>query len=241
MSELQLSADQLTGRASTHVQRFDPPGFTAHPVAATAFLAMRAEAAKADIDLTVASAFRDFDGQIAIWNRKFRGERVLYAADGSVLDHASLDEPALVAAILEWSALPGASRHHWGSEFDVYDRAALPPDYKLRLMPDEYEPGGVFATLTQWLDANMARYGFFRPYDAERGGIHAEPWHISFAPVSVPALAAMSVAVLDAALDDSVLGLATVRAALPAIYTRQVCLVADAPAQLTQIAPTGFA
>ena len=33
-------------------------------------------------------------------------------------------------AILLWSALPGASRHHWGTDFDVFDRAAVPPDYR---------------------------------------------------------------------------------------------------------------
>ncbi len=40
---------------------------------------------------------------------------------------ASSAEAERVAAILVWSALPGASRHHWGTDCDVIDAAALPP------------------------------------------------------------------------------------------------------------------
>ena len=40
-----------------------------------------------------------------------------------------------MVGILEWSALPGASRHHWGSEFDVFDLAALPEGYRVQLLP----------------------------------------------------------------------------------------------------------
>ncbi|MCZ8486094.1 D-alanyl-D-alanine carboxypeptidase family protein [Vibrio lentus] len=29
-------------------------------------------------------------------------------------------EQQKLSAILRWSALPGASRHHWGCDFDVF-------------------------------------------------------------------------------------------------------------------------
>lgn len=224
-----LNAAQLTGRSDTHVRDFAyaaEASFRAEPSAAQAFLAMREAAADDGIDLRVASAFRDFASQARIWQTKWRGERTLYDAAGQPLDHAALDEAGLMAAILEWSALPGASRHHWGSEFDVYDRAAMPEGYKLMLLPAEYAPDGVFATLNAWLDRNMARFGFFRPYDTERGGLHVEPWHLSYAPVSVPALEALSPELIRQGIEDAELdGKDRVLAAIPQIHACQVCLV----------------
>lgn len=228
-----LDAAQLTGRSNAHVREFsfsDGSGFRAHPEAALAFLRMREAAAAERIDLRVASAFRDFDSQARIWQTKWRGERTLYDAAGQPLEHAALDAPGLMAAILEWSALPGASRHHWGSEFDVYDLAAMPADYQLRLLPEEYAAGGHFAYLSAWLDRNMARFGFFRPYDAERGGFHVEPWHISWAPLSVPALAELTPALMRAAIEEAPLdGKALVLDAIDDIHARQVCLVGNPP------------
>ncbi|MCB9651596.1 MAG: M15 family metallopeptidase [Deltaproteobacteria bacterium] len=75
-------------------------------------------------------------------------------------------------AILNWSALPGGSRHHWGTEMDVVDLAAVPPDYRVRLLPDEVAPGGPFHPLHQWLDENLERFGFFRPYARLQGGMY---------------------------------------------------------------------
>lgn len=228
-----LDAAQLTGRSSSHVREFsfsDGSGFRAHPEAALAFLRMRETAAAERIDLRVASGFRDFASQARIWQAKWRGERTLYDAAGQPLDHAALDEAGLMAAILEWSALPGASRHHWGCDFDVYDLAAMPASYQLRLLPEEYAADGVFAFLTTWLDRNMARFGFFRPYDAERGGFHVEPWHISWAPISVPALEALTPALMRAAVENAELdGKALILAAIDEIHARQVCLVANPP------------
>jgi LAS superfamily LD-carboxypeptidase LdcB len=226
---MMLTADQLTGRSSSHVREFsfnDGTGFRAHPEAALAFLRMRESAASERIDLRVASAFRDFGGQLRIWQAKWRGERPLYDANGCAVAHDSLDPPGLMAAILEWSALPGASRHHWGSEFDVFDLAAMPEGYKLQLLPEEYAPDGVFAFLNHWLDRNMARFGFFRPYDIERGGLHVEPWHLSYAPISVPALQELTPALVRESLDAADIdGKPLVLAALDDIHARQVCLV----------------
>ncbi len=123
---------------------------------------------------------------------KYRGERPLYDAAGNVRDHASLDASELIEGILCWSALPGASRHHWGTDIDVVDRAAMPEGYRYKLVPEEYAAGGVFDALNVWLDANIARFGFYRPYAEYRGGVHPEPWHLSFAPVASAALALLT-------------------------------------------------
>jgi len=221
---------ELTGRARTHIVALEQPRCALHFGAVTSFLAMRDAAASAGIDLAAASSFRDFDRQLAIWNGKWSGERPLLDRAGCPLEAASLDAAARVDAILCWSALPGGSRHHWGSDLDVMDAAALPPDYRLQLVPDEFAPGGVFERLTPWLDENMARFGFHRPYGTGDGGAGAEPWHLSYWPVASEALEALTLPVLRRAVAGSdILGRETVLERLPEIYTRFV-LAVDAPA-----------
>ena len=96
---------------------------------------MRAAAAADGIDLVAFSSFRDFDRQLAIWNGKFRGERPMQDRAGRPLDALALTPAERVAAILWWSALPGASRHHWGTDIDVMDAARCPPATASRSSP----------------------------------------------------------------------------------------------------------
>jgi LAS superfamily LD-carboxypeptidase LdcB len=224
-----MNALELTGRARSHIVDLDKPRCSLHYGVMTSFLAMRDAAAGAGIDLQAISSFRDFDRQLQLWNRKWRGERPLYARDGTLLDHASLSEADLVNAILAWSAIPGGSRHHWGSDIDVIDAAAMPAGYQVQLLPAEYAPGGVFARLTSWLDSHMSRFGFFRPYGSDRGGAGIEPWHLSYAPVAGEAMEALSLSVLRSALMPSdMLGKHAVLERLPEIYTRFI-LAVDRP------------
>ena len=92
----------------------------------------------------------------------------------------------------------------------------MPPDYRPKLLPEETGEGGIFRPLHQWLDENLHRFGFFRPYQKQQGGMFPEPWHLSYAPLSVPALQAMSVDLLADTLRNADLsGKATVLALLP--------------------------
>src|SRR5512139_1105055 len=220
---------ELTGRARTHIVDLESPRCALHYAVATSFLAMRDAAARDGIDLQAVSSFRDFERQLLLWNRKWRGERPLHARDGTVLEHAQLSEAELVDAILAWSAIPGGSRHHWGSDVDVVDAAAMPPGYQVQLLPAEYAADGIFARLTGWLDRNMARFGFFRPFGSDRGGAGIEPWHLSYAPVANDAMAALSLPVLrDAIAQSEMLGRHFVLARPPEIYTRFI-LAVDPP------------
>jgi LAS superfamily LD-carboxypeptidase LdcB len=190
---------------------------------------MRNEARAAGIDLKVVSGFRDFNRQLAIWNGKFSGSRALLDASGAVINRADLYESALIDAILIWSALPGASRHHWGSEIDVIDTAALPAGAQPQLTAAEFAPAGCFARLNGWLDSNMRRFGFFRPYATFQGGVQPEPWHLSYAPVALPALEVLSLDVLREALEGAQMpGKQTVLDRLPELYHRYV-LAVDPP------------
>jgi LAS superfamily LD-carboxypeptidase LdcB len=228
-----LSPKQLTGRVRSHVMELHEPRCTLQPDAARAFLGLRAEAAKAGIDLSPASTFRDFDRQLMIWNDKFSGRRPLLDVSGQTIDPATLNDETRVRSILIWSALPGASRHHWGTEVDVFDRAAMSPGQQPQLVPAEYAPGGVFERLAAWLPEHCERFGFFRPYDVDRGGVQPEAWHLSYAPVSRDALEHLTVRVLEQALVEVELaGAEVVMGQLAAIHEHYVAAVAR-PSQAT--------
>lgn len=221
---------ELTGRSRSHVVELERPHCLVHYESAASLLAMRDAAADAGLDLVPVSSFRDFDRQLTLWNRKWRGERPLYDRDGQLLDHSTLTESQLVDAILCWSAVPGGSRHHWGSDIDVIDAAAMPEGYQVQLLPQEYAAGGVFERLTRWLDANMGRFGFYRPYRSDRGGAGIEPWHLSYVPVATRALELLSLPALKRAIAESeLLGKQHVLERLPEIYTRFI-LAVDSPA-----------
>ena len=220
---------ELTGRSRSHVVDIEQPRCTLHYEVVCSFLAMRDAALREGVDLQAVSSHRDYDRQVALWNRKWRGERPLYARDGRLLDHAALSEPQRVDAILSWSALPGGSRHHWGTDVDVVDVAAMPPGYQVQLLPGEYAADGVFAELAGWLERHMGRFGFFRPYGSDRGGAGIEPWHLSYAPVATEAMEALSLSVLRAAITQGdILGKEAVLERLPEIYTRFI-LAIDPP------------
>jgi LAS superfamily LD-carboxypeptidase LdcB len=224
-----MNSLELTGRARTHVVDITESPSTLHRAAVESFLAMRARAATAGHDLVAVSSFRDFAGQVRIWNAKFRGERPMRDSEGSPLDPASMTDAERVAAILLWSALPGASRHHWGTEIDVIDRAATPAGYEPQLLPAEFQARGPFAALNDWLDQHMQEFGFYRPYRTDRGGVRPEPWHLSYAPISVQATQTLTPDVLAEALAvESVLGHEIVCARLADIHERYVRNV-DAP------------
>ena len=212
---------ELTGRVRTHIVDLDTPRCSLHFEAVAAFLAMKDAAAVDGIELFVCSSFRDFERQQRIWNQKWQGERPLLDRDGRALDPHQLSEPQRMEAILRWSAIPGGSRHHWGSDLDVADLAAMPTGYEVQLIPQEYASDGIFARLSTWLEANMSAYGFFRPYRSDRGGVTPEPWHLSYAPVALPASESLSLALLRQCIQDSAMaGKAQVLARLPEIYTR---------------------
>ena len=225
---------ELTGRVRTHIVDLDAPRCALHYEAVAAFLAMKDAAALEGMELFACSSFRDFERQQLIWNQKWQGERVLLDRQGQTLDPRRLTDSERMEAILRWSAIPGGSRHHWGSDLDVADRTAMPPGYEPQVIPEEYARDGIFGRLSAWLDDNMSAYGFFRPYRNDRGGVAPEPWHLSYAPVALPAAESLSLALLRQCIQDSAMaGKALVLARLPEIYTRFL-LAIDPPGEGVQ-------
>lgn len=223
MTSSRLNALELTGRARTHVVQVEVPPCTLHRDVVGPFQGLRAAAARQGIDLHPVSSFRDFQRQLLIWNAKARGERPLYDRHGAPIDYATLDPAERAETILLWSALPGASRHHWGSDFDVVDASLVPPGAAVSLLPQDYAAGGRFAQLGQWLDANLHEHGFYRPYARDLGGVQPEPWHLSYAPVAQRALEALTPQLLRSVIEGSdIEEKEVILARLPAIHERYV-------------------
>lgn len=216
---------ELTGRSSTHVVDITSPRCTLHRGVVPEFLRMRAAAARSGIDLVPVSSFRDFRRQVDVWNAKWNGQRPVLDTRGRPLNPTALSPAKRIDAILTWSAAPGLSRHHWGTEIDVYDRAAVPEDYRLQLVPDEYSPEGPFAKLSAWLDANILRFGFFRPYATFRGGVQPEPWHLSHARIAREASRRLRVTTVARAIaSGNVAGADVLLKKLPEVYARLRCV-----------------
>lgn len=193
---------QITGVSDAHID-FSALEAPIHREAVEAFSYLKQVAAKEGFNLTLASGFRCFSRQLAIWNAKALGHRPILSSFGEALNPKLMTPSETIYAILRWSALPGASRHHWGCEADVFDSAALEAGEKLQLTLEECEPGGVFGGMHRWLDSWLPGSDFYRPYAKDTGGVSPEPWHISYRPISSRYASAMSSELIRKAIEQS--------------------------------------
>jgi LAS superfamily LD-carboxypeptidase LdcB len=228
MPALSHSAN-LVGQSETHLcsaKDAESLGAPVHRDAVEPLGNLRAAASAQGFDLAIHSGFRSFERQLSIWNRKATGQLAVLDDHSRPLDISRLAPRDLVFAILRWSALPGASRHHWGTDLDIYDRAAKPEGYEVQLIPEECEGEGMFAPLHQWLDRRIrdgTAFGFFRPYDADRQGVAPERWHLSLAPVATRYARLLTLERLRETLEPADLALKdTVLENLALIYQRFV-------------------
>ena len=149
------------------------------------FSLLQRDARAAGFELVAASSYRSYASQLTIFNAKWRGERPVLDDSDRSLNRESYSDEQWLHRILRFSALPGTSRHHWGTDLDIFDPTLLPDGQKLALTPSEFSETGYFGELTDWLsDAITSKqsHGFQRPYDVDRGGVSIEPWHLSYQP-----------------------------------------------------------
>ena len=137
--------------------------------AADALIAMHRAAQADGIALTVLSATRPFGHQRSIWERKWKRPKYMGWQGVDVAKD-----------ILTYSSMPGSSRHHWGTDVDLYS-----------LEPSAFE-SGVGKQTVEWLRLHAATYGYAEVYtpDSSRTGYLPEPWHWSYVPLSRPFLKA---------------------------------------------------
>lgn len=136
-----------------------------------AFLQMHEDAEKDGIILTALSATRPFSHQASIWNRKWRHPQAMGMAP-----------LARARDILKYSSMPGTSRHHWGTDVDIYS-----------LEPSDFD-AGEGAKVVAWLRSHAGTFGFVEVYteDEHRTGYQPEAWHWSYLPLSGPFLQAIN-------------------------------------------------
>jgi LAS superfamily LD-carboxypeptidase LdcB len=206
----------------------DPQFAWVHPEVLKDLSGLHLAAKAAGFDLQVYSGYRDFHQQLAIWNNKWRGQRPILDANSQALDITQLSDQQKMQAILRWSALPGASRHHWGTDFDFYDPSLLPKGETLQLIPQEYAIGGCQNSLSEWLQANAADYHFFYPYRRFQGGVEFEPWHLSHWPSSEKLLAELDARqILQHLKEANAAGFSCIEQNIEQImtqYVRNICL-----------------
>ncbi|EKK9988020.1 M15 family metallopeptidase [Vibrio vulnificus] len=180
-----MTLEQLTGNTHSHLDNVvvGEKSFLIHPRVKEDLQQLLCAAQAAGFKLEIASGFRDFQRQQTIWNAKFSGGAPILDHLSQPIDKKTLTDEEKMWAILRWSALPGASRHHWGCDFDVFARNLLPADQTLKLEPWEYLSGHQ-APFYRWLQQHLSQFGFFFPYAKDLGGVASEPWHISHVAIS---------------------------------------------------------
>ena len=138
------------------------------------FQKMHAAAKKEGINLVIRSAVRNFDYQKGIWERKWTGATKLSNGEDAQTAYSASDQRA--KKILEYSSMPGTSRHHWGTDID------------LNSFENSWFESGEGLKVFEWLDANAADFGFCRPYtrkdESRPFGYNEEKWHWSYTPLS---------------------------------------------------------
>jgi len=145
---------------------------------------MADKAKKDGLNIYILSAFRDFEYQKNIWEAKFSGKRKVKGLEFNNKDYT---DKQIVLKILEYSSMPGASRHHWGTDFDI---SFSNKNYSLN---NQLYESGEGKKLYLWLSKNAIKFGFCQPYkDSPESrskeynlGYFEEKWHWSYKPIAV--------------------------------------------------------
>ena len=148
-----------------------------HKDAKVAFQEMKKEAAKDGITLEVVSAYRSFKKQKELFENKYQQ----FISEG-------LSPIEAINKIIEYSTIPGTSRHHWGTDIDIIDANFPRPESVLE--EEHFYGEGPYCKLKEWMNVHSEKFGFYEVYsnNPNRKGFKYEPWHFSYAPVSKPML-----------------------------------------------------
>jgi LAS superfamily LD-carboxypeptidase LdcB len=207
-----MNIDILLGKTKEHLIPVEGTSFLVHKQMLSEFLRLQKDAAQEGFDLQIVSAFRDFDRQLLIWNKKTSGERPILDDLERPLDFNSLSPREIIFATLRWSALPGASRHHWGTDIDVFDQKTQRKE-DVQLVSSETVNEGPSARLHEWLDARIDSknsFGFYRSYQTDRGGVSPERWHLSYHPLARRILEAYTFSIFKKNIEESDMNLKSI-------------------------------
>ncbi len=170
-----ISIPELLGKGSPNLT--EGSNYRLRPEAAIAFEQMKKAALQDGISLRVVSSYRNYAHQNRIWERKYKRFR-----------ESGLSPTQSIIKIIEYSTIPGTSRHHWGTDLDIVDGyATVAGDV---LIPSKFHGTGPFCKMKEWMDKNAHNFNFTLVYTDRPGrtGFKYEPWHYSYAPLSIPYL-----------------------------------------------------
>ncbi|MDC8006058.1 M15 family metallopeptidase [Aureisphaera galaxeae] len=191
----EFTRNQLIGKGNPDISG-DSYTSTMHRETAQALKKMSTAAATEGIKIEVVSAYRSFDRQKQIFEGKYKR----FTGQG-------LSPMEAIEKIIEYSTIPGTSRHHWGTDLDLIDANAPRPESVLQAQ--HYHGKGPFCKFKEWMDKHAESFGFYEVYtdNANRKGFEYEPWHFSYAPVSIPMLKAYEKLDVKAILqEESIMG-----------------------------------
>lgn len=166
----EISYEELIGKGNPDLYG---DGYLLRKEAYEAFIRLKAEALKSDVHIQVVSSYRDYDHQNRIWVRKYNANI-----------NRGLTPQESIKKIIEYSTIPGTSRHHWATDIDIIDANVAQPSSVLQ--PRHFEDNGCFRTLKLWMDDHANDFGFYLVYTNQpnRKGFKYEPWHYSYKPLS---------------------------------------------------------
>ena len=138
------------------------------------FKQMQNDAKKEGVEIEIVSSYRSYEKQKDIWNNKYNKN-----FENGILGIKNINR------IIQYSTLPGTSRHHWGTDIDIIDKRFVPKGDLL--IEKNYAENGIYSQLFYWMKKNSKKYGFYLVYDdsPKRKGFKFEPWHYSYKPLSV--------------------------------------------------------
>jgi LAS superfamily LD-carboxypeptidase LdcB len=171
-----FSRDQLIGKGNPDIVG-ETYTSKMHRDAKNAFEKMKEDALKDGINIEIVSAYRSFKKQKSIFENKYKK-----------FTNKGLTPIEAINKIIEYSTIPGTSRHHWGTDLDIIDGNYPRPQSVLE--EENFYGNGPYCKLKEWMNKNSESYGFYEVYsqNPKRKGFKYEPWHFSYAPVSKPML-----------------------------------------------------
>ncbi len=152
-----------------------------HPIAATAYEALKSAALEDGISLGLVSGFRSPDTQQDIFTSRLNSAAV--SVNGDVFDVRAIaagEADEVIDSVLQTSSIPGYSKHHTGLTLDFTDLGSV-EDFT------EFKNTQAFA----WLNANnyynAKRFGFIPSYPegALLQGPEPEAWEYVYVGVDV--------------------------------------------------------
>lgn len=166
----EFSQDELIGKGNPALYGED---FKLREAARLDFNLMKKAAKESGFNIHVVSSYRSYTHQNGIWERKYKNYR-----------NQGLSHQKTIEKIIEYSTIPGTSRHHWGTDLDIIDSTKGIPSNPLS--ETHFNEGGRMHKFKLWLDENSEKFGFYLVYTNTKGrkGFAYEPWHFSYKPLS---------------------------------------------------------